>query len=146
MSQENAEIVRLAWTVINRGDSVDEIMAELGELLHPEVEYVNPADAIERGTRRGPGGVRAALENYLAGVGPAAVFEIEQLLERGNMVFVRGVIHARGTASGVEVDGPGIGIIYTIRDNLLYRVEWHWDKDEALARFEREAHGPSEWS
>jgi hypothetical protein len=102
---------------------------------------VNPADALEVGTRRGVDGVRLAFENYLAGVGPDAVFEIERLIERPNKVFVRGRIHARGASSGVEVVGRGVGTITTFRDDLIYRIEWYWDKDEALARFEAEADG-----
>ena len=53
MSHENAALVRRIYDVINRSDSVHEVMEELGELLDPEVEFVNPPDAIERGTRRG---------------------------------------------------------------------------------------------
>ena len=33
--------------------------------------------------------MRAALASYLAGVGPDPEFEIEELLERGDRVFVR---------------------------------------------------------
>jgi ketosteroid isomerase-like protein len=139
MAGDGEAVVRRMWGAINGSDSVDVIMDEVESLLDPEVEYVNPDDAIERGTRHGVDGVREALENYLAGVGPTAVFEIEQLLERGDMVYVRGRIHARGSASGVEVDGPGVGIVHTIRDGRIYRTEWHWDKEEALARFERAA-------
>jgi len=80
--------------------------------------------------------MRAALESYLAGVGADAVFEIEELLERGDRVFVSGFIHARGTTSGIEIAGPGVGLIYTFRAERLRRLEWLWDKDEARARFE----------
>lgn len=139
MAGDGEAVVRRMWDAVNRNDSADAIMDEVEGLLDPEIEYVNPDDALERGTRHGSDGVKAALENYLAGVGPTAVFEIEQLLERGDMVFVRGRIHARGNASGVEVDGPEIGIVNTIRDGRISRTEWHWDKDEALARFERAA-------
>ncbi len=131
--------MRRAWDAINRRKSADEVMAEIRELVHAEIEFVNPADALEQGTRRGAEGLRLALVNYLAGVGPDAVFEIEQLSERDAKVFVRGRIHARGASSGVEVDGPGIGMITTFRENLIYRIEWHWDTEEALAKFEREA-------
>jgi hypothetical protein len=116
-------------------------MPEIESLLHAEVEYVNPPDAIERGTRRGPDGIRLAFENYYEGVGPDAAFEIEELLERGDRVFVRGRIHGVGASRGLEVLGPGIAAIITIRDNLMYRMEWYWGKDAALAKFEAET-GP----
>jgi ketosteroid isomerase-like protein len=139
MSRENVELVRRIYDVINRSESVDEVTSELRELLHPEFEFVNPPDAVETGTRRGFDGLTAVLESYFAGVGTAAVFETEQMLDREDMVFVRGLIHARGTASGIEVDGPRVAMIYTIRDNRIYRVQWQWNPDEALARFERGA-------
>jgi ketosteroid isomerase-like protein len=138
MMGEGEAFTRRSWDAVNRNTSADAVIAEIGELLHPDVEYVNPVDALETGDRRGVEGVRTALENYLAGVGPESTFEIEQVIERGNKVFVRGRIHARGASSGLEIDGPGIGMITTLRDGLIYRMEWHWDKDEALARFERE--------
>ena len=141
MPGQGEAIVRRAWDAINGSRSADEAMAEIGELFHKEVEYVNPADALEQGTRRGVDGLRLVFANYLAGVGPEAVFEIEQLIERDDKVFVRGRIHARGASSGVEVDGPGIGMITSFRESLIHRIEWYWNKDEALARFEREADG-----
>jgi ketosteroid isomerase-like protein len=141
MTGDGEAIARRCWDAINRGASADDVMAEIGDLLHADVEYVNPADALERGERRGAEGVRLAVANYLAGVGPDAEFEIEQLIERADKVFVRGRIHARGASSGIEVDGPGIGVITTLRDGLIFRMEWYWDKQEALSRFERETAG-----
>jgi ketosteroid isomerase-like protein len=136
MSAEGEAIVRRSWDAINRSSSADEVMAEIGEFLHPDCEWVNPADALERGTRRGHDGVRLAFENYFAGAGPDAAFEIEELIERGDKVFVRGRLHGLGVSRGAEVLGPGIGAIITLRDSLIYRMEWYWDKDEALAKFE----------
>ena len=86
MTGQGAAIVRRAWDAINRSKSADEVMAEIRELVHAEIEFVNPADALEQGTRRGAEGLRLALVSYLAG-----------------------------------------------------RIEWHWDTEEALAKFEREA-------
>ena len=136
MAGEGEAIVRRMWAAINRRSSADEVMTEIEALLHAEVEYVNPPDAIERGTRRGPDGVRLAFKNYYEGVGPDATFDIEELIERGDRVFVRGRIHGVGASRGTEVMGPGIAAIITIRDNRVYRMEWYWNKDEARAKFE----------
>jgi ketosteroid isomerase-like protein len=137
MAGEAERVVRNAYDLFNRGASVDEVMPELEHLLDPEAEWVNPPDAIERGTRRGLDGWRTALENVLAGAGADARFAIEELLERGDQVFVRGFLRPRGTSSGVEVDGPMTGVIWTVRDGRICRVEWFYDLDEALAKFER---------
>lgn len=136
MAGEGEAIARRSWDAISRSSSADEVMAEIGVLLHPECEWVNPADALERGTRRGHDGVKLAFENLFAGVGPDAVFEIDRLIERGDKVFVVARIRARGASSGIAVEGPVTGAILTFRDSLIYRMEWYWDQNEALARFE----------
>jgi ketosteroid isomerase-like protein len=131
------EIVRRYGEVINRSESVDAVMAELEDLIHPEIEWVNPEDAIEGGTRKGLAGMRTALENFFDGAGRAATVEIEEVHERGDRVFVRLRVHARGAASGAEAVGPPVGQVYTIRDGRVFRMEWHYDVDKALAEFER---------
>lgn len=138
MTGEGEAIVRRTWEAVNSGSSAEAIMAEIGELLHPEVEYVNPSDALETGTRKGPDGLRLAFENYLAGAGPDADFEIERLIERGSKVFAEGRLHGVGASRGLRVLGPGIAAIFTFRDGLIYRYEWYWDRAEALAKFEAE--------
>ena len=60
----------------------------------------------------------------------------EELIERTDRVFVRGRIHGVGASRGIEVMGPGIAAIITIRDSRAYRMEWYWNKDEARAKFE----------
>ena len=50
--------------------------------------------------------MRTALENFFDGAGRAATFEIEEVRERGELVFVRVRIHARGTSSGAEAVSP----------------------------------------
>ena len=49
MTGPNEELVRRAFEVINRSQSVDAVMAGLEELMHPTIELVNPEDAIEGG-------------------------------------------------------------------------------------------------
>jgi ketosteroid isomerase-like protein len=131
------EIVRRAWETINRSESADAAMAAFEELFDPEIEFVNPEDAIERGTRKGKAGMRTALENFFAGAGGGVTIEVEELRERGERVFTVGRLHARGASSGAEALGPPTGTIYTIRDGRILRIEWHYDVDEALARFEQ---------
>ena len=60
MSQENVEIVRKLFDAVGRGD----IEAAL-RYVRPDGEWVNPAYAMEPGTRRGLSGVRTALTALL---------------------------------------------------------------------------------
>ena len=63
MSQSNMEIVRRFVEVVNTSTSVEEAIATgVEEFWDPEIEFVNPEDAIEGGIRRGAGGMRTALE------------------------------------------------------------------------------------
>jgi ketosteroid isomerase-like protein len=82
--------------------------------------------------------MRTAFENFFDGAGRAATVEIEELRERGELVFVRVRIHARGTSSGAEVVSPPVGVVYMFSDGRVFRIEWHYgDLDKALAEFER---------
>ncbi len=36
----------------------------------------------------------------------------------------------------MELDGPTIGGVWTIRDGLIARFEWRWDAEEARALLE----------
>jgi ketosteroid isomerase-like protein len=48
MSQENVEVVRQIYSSWAPGSS-----PASSNLLHPDIEWVNPRDALEPGTRRG---------------------------------------------------------------------------------------------
>jgi ketosteroid isomerase-like protein len=130
-------MVRRLIEVGNSSESVDEAMAGFEDLFHPEIEFVNPAEAIEGGTRRGLAGMRTAAQNFVEGAGRAARVEVEQVYERSERVLVRYRIHARGTSSGAEAVTPPLGMLFTIRDGRIMRMEWHFWTDETLDEFER---------
>ena len=113
------------------------IATGIEEFWDPEIEYVNPEDAIEGGTRRGVAGMQTVMENLIAGVGGGATFEIEELEEKGDRVFSTMRIRARGAASGVEVLGPPVGMIYTFRGGRILRFEWHNDIERTRVEFEQ---------
>ena len=69
------------------------------------------------------------------GLGAEATFEVLEMATRGEKVFVASRIRT-GTERGVEVAGPTLGIVYTLREGLLRRFEWRWDPEEARALFE----------
>ena len=131
-------IVRRVAEVLNTCKSVDEAIATgVEELWDPEIEFVNPEDAVERGIRKGVAGMRTVLENFIAGVGAGATVELEELREREDRVFTRYRVHARGAASGAETVSPPLGTVYTFRDGRILRIEWHNDVDRARASFEQ---------
>jgi ketosteroid isomerase-like protein len=131
------EIARRAFEAMSRSESADAVMAELEEIMDPEIEWVNPEDAIESGTRKGLAGMRTALGNFYEGAGGGATWELEEVEERGERVFTCARLHVKGASSGAEAVGPGIGVVLTIRDGRVIRMEWHFNPDEAFAEFER---------
>lgn len=134
-------VVRRFYEVLNSGRPVDELVEELRPDLHPEAEYVNPSDALESGVRRGIDEWRAVLRSVTEGLGPTAQYRVEDVTERGDQVFVILALRTGGTQSGVEVAGPTIGTVWTVRDGLVHRVEWCWNPADARAIFEGEVDG-----
>ena len=132
-----AEIARRAIEIVDSSGSADEAMAGLGPHLHPDIEWVNPEDAIEGGTRRGLTGMRLMFENFFAGFGAASTTDVEEIEERGDRALVVSRPQMRGESSGADVAGPQVGIIFTLADGLITRIEWHYDVDEARVRFEQ---------
>jgi ketosteroid isomerase-like protein len=137
MASRNEEIVHRTFEVVNRSGSADAVMAELEDLMHPEIEWVNPADAIEGGTRKGLTGMRTAFENFYEGAGSGATWVLEDVQGHGESVFVRARLHVKGASSGAEAVGPPIGAVVTIRGGRVIRMGWHFNPDEAFAEFER---------
>ena len=76
MSQENVEIVRAIYAAWLEGESAR-------DFIDPDVEYVNPPDAVEPGTRRG--------RRAFAGIRDAYVhvrIEPEEFIDAGDDVVV----------------------------------------------------------
>jgi ketosteroid isomerase-like protein len=119
MSQENVELVRTIYERWSRGERA-------GQLIDPQLEYVNPPYAVESGTRRGRDSLAKIREVY-------ADFHVEpeRFVDAGEDVVVIGL--ARGTsASGVEVRWRQ-GYVWTVRDGTAVRFSWFNDPAEALA-------------
>jgi ketosteroid isomerase-like protein len=98
--------------------------------MDPEIEYVNPAGAVEPGTRRGIGAFTTAVEGVLEGWETWAV-EPEQFTAVGDQVAVVVGYRARGRASGVEVEGRE-SALWTLRDGKVRRYAWFHEPADAL--------------
>jgi uncharacterized protein len=125
MSQENVEIVRRFYDAWSR----DEVPGPL-EFMDAEIEYVNPAGAIEPGTRSGVDAFTRAgeklLESWEFWRAEAEVFE-----SAGDQVAVVVRYRARGRGSGVDVEGRE-SALWTLRDGKVVRYEWFHEPTEAL--------------
>jgi ketosteroid isomerase-like protein len=124
MSQENVEIVRSFYDQWTRDDSPPI------ELMDPEIEYVNPAGAVEPGTRHGLDAFTKAVEKVFEGW-EAWQMKPEQFESVGDQVAVVVRYRARGRGSGVEVEGRE-SALWTLRDGKVVRYAWFHEPGDAL--------------
>jgi ketosteroid isomerase-like protein len=125
MSQENVEVVRRFYAAWSR-----EEFPGPSELMDPGIEYVNPARAVEPGTRRGLAAFSRAVEKVFE-AWETYHMEPEQFRAVGDRVAVVTRYRARGRGSGVEVEGRE-SALWTVRDGKVVRYAWFHEPAEAL--------------
>jgi uncharacterized protein len=125
MSQENLEIVRRAFEAFNRRD-----MTAFLDLLDPDVEWVPILAVLEGRVYRGHKDVQRWVED----LDPDwEFFEVyhEELRDLGDRVLIFGHWRARGRASGVESEQPGIWL-YEMKGGKVVRMRTFTDRGEGL--------------
>jgi ketosteroid isomerase-like protein len=125
MSQENVEIVRRFYDAWAREEFPGPV-----ELMDPEIEYVNPAGAVEPGTRRGRAAFSRAVEKLFEGWETWQA-KPEQFKDVGDQVAVVLSYRARGRGSGLEVEGRE-SALWTLRDGRVFRYAWFHEPGDAL--------------
>jgi ketosteroid isomerase-like protein len=124
MSQENVEIVRLAFDAFNRGDFVAAI-----KVADPEAELdFSRALGPYRGVYR-LDQVRGFFDDF-TGTFSAVRAEPTEYLVAGEHVVVPLTIHLEGR-DGIETTARGAQV-WTIRDGLVVRVCIYQERQEAL--------------
>jgi ketosteroid isomerase-like protein len=124
VSERNIEIVRRIHETWGREGSPIP-----SGLLHPEIEWVNPPEAIEGGVRHGIEAFGRAAASVEETFRPR--LEIERLSAAGDEVVVIATLHGRGAESGAQVAGRQ-GYVWTIRDGRAVRFRWFNEPNEAL--------------
>jgi ketosteroid isomerase-like protein len=119
MSQENVEIVRAIYEAWAEDRSA-------APFIHRDLEYVNPPNAVEPGTRIGRHYLRKVREVF-----PDARFEVERYIGAGDDVVVIATQFGRGFSSGVETETRQ-GHIWTVAEGKATRFAWFNDAAEAL--------------
>lgn len=125
MSELNLELVRRIYEVLD-GDDVEALI----ELCAPDVEFVNPDDAIEPGTRRGHDGVRQYFATFYESFERWEARPLRTVAIGDRVVVeIAATMHGRGT--GLSMD-TGIGHIWTIRDGKIARWQWFREPEQAF--------------
>jgi ketosteroid isomerase-like protein len=126
VSEGNIEIVRrILETWGEEGSPVP------SGLLDPEIEWVNPPDAVEGGVRRGIAAFERAAESVQETFS-APRLEIERMSPAGeDLVVVIATLRGRGAGSGAQV-ARRQGYVWTVRDGKAIRFRWFTDPRQAL--------------
>jgi ketosteroid isomerase-like protein len=125
MSQENVEVVRHIYSRWTPGSSPAE-----SNLLHPDIEWVNPSDALEPGTRTGLEAFTSVIEGLDDTIRDLRM-EVERCIDAEDRVVVIATMRGYGSTSGVEVERQH-GTVWTIRDGKAVRLQWFHDPGDAL--------------
>ena len=123
MSEENVKIVKRIYAAWENGSPLS------SGLLSDEIEWVNPSEAVEPGTRQGVSAFGEAAES-VSNAFEGARIEFEEFIDAGESVVVIGTLHGVGQGSGMEI-GQRQGYVWTIRDGRAVRFEWFNDPSEA---------------
>jgi ketosteroid isomerase-like protein len=99
--------------------------------LHPEIEWVNPPDAVEPGTRRGPAGFEGA-QSAVGRAYSSIELDVERQVEHADTVGLIAELRYQGRGSGIEVP-QRMGMLFDFRDGKLTRFEWSRDPEALLA-------------
>jgi ketosteroid isomerase-like protein len=125
VSQENVDIVQSIY----RAWQTDSTPVDSG-LLDPEVEWVNPPEAVEPGTRKGLDAFRTAAES-VADTFEGASVDIEEFFDAGDRIVVVATLRGRGRGSGADVERRQ-GYVWTLRDGKAIRFQWFNSAEDAL--------------
>jgi ketosteroid isomerase-like protein len=126
MSQKNIEVVR---RIYDEG-WIDRETDEFLSIVSPEVEFVNPPEAVDPGTRYGLPGMIRAIRNAQEAFEHAR-HELRDLFGADDLVVAAVAFRARGRGSDVEVFQEEAHT-WTFRDDRIVRFEWGRDLEAAL--------------
>jgi ketosteroid isomerase-like protein len=127
MSQENVEVVYDQFAATNARDFPRAMShyAEGVELV------VDPNAFLEPGTFKGRQAVGQWFGNWFTTFEPGYHFDIEEVRDLGDVVFLMASHHGRGRTSGVEVHGQ-TGYLYTLRESKIVRLELFPSREKTL--------------
>ena len=126
MSHENVEVVRRVY----QEGLFDREPERILDLASPDIEYVNPPEAIDPGIRRGRAEVRLALQN-LSQSFDSYRHELRELFDCGDAVVADVSFFVRSRGSGAEIVQDEAHT-WTLRDGMIVRYEWGRDLRAAL--------------
>jgi ketosteroid isomerase-like protein len=127
MSQKNVDLVRAQFEAVNERD-FERAMSFYAD----DVVLVVHADAfLQSGTFEGSEAVGEYFGDWFRTFEPGYRFELDEMRDLGDVVFLAATHRGRGRASGVEVGGKH-GYLYTVREGKIARAELYRSAAAAL--------------
>jgi ketosteroid isomerase-like protein len=126
MSQENLDLIRRIYV----DGLIDRDPKWLMDLATPDVEYVNPPNAVEPGTRHGKDEVVRAMRNF-AGPWTESRHELHELFDCGHAVVASVTWYTRSRGSEIELTQEEAHT-WTLREGRIAGFEWGQDLERAL--------------
>jgi ketosteroid isomerase-like protein len=126
MSEQNVEIVRRLYEAWQRDG-----FGVVPDLMDPDIEWVNPPNAIEPGTRRGYDGFAAAARAFTSVYRESRVIEAT-FHDAGETIVVGATMASRSRGSEIPIRARR-GYVFELRDGRVIRFGWFNDAAEALA-------------
>jgi ketosteroid isomerase-like protein len=127
MRQETLDLISEGVAAFNAGD-LEGMLAP----IHPEIEF-QPVRAVLEGTvYRGHEGFRRWLVDMAEDWSEFRIDVVDIRPLDDDRVLVHARLHARGSASGIELDAPGAWLC-DLRDGLIARIRFYRDVETALA-------------
>ena len=124
MSQENVEIVRSA---VDRFKATGEMSPETAA---EDIAWHDPPDFPDAQVHHGMDGVIRALGVWAAAWSEWQI-ELDDYVDAGTRVLVRGKQWGRGKDTGVAVEQP-LCLVYLLRDGMVVEVRAFFDEQQAL--------------
>jgi ketosteroid isomerase-like protein len=124
MSEENVEIVR---SQVDRFKTTGELSPETSAA---DIAWHDPPDFPDAQVHIGVEGVLQALAVW-ANAWSEWGIELDEYLDAGDRVLVRGKQRGRGKDTGAWVDQP-LCLVYPLRDAKVVEVRAFFDNDQAL--------------
>jgi ketosteroid isomerase-like protein len=134
VSEANVEFVRglfAATDGLEKDQLLEALPAMIAEICDPEIEWVETPERLDARTYRGHDGVLAAWTRWLDHWAEYS-FELGEVEDHGDTVFVVAIEHGRGAASGAPGDAS-LYILFTMRDGKIARYQEFYDDAAARA-------------
>ena len=127
MSQGNVQLVERAVEALNRRD----VEAFLQNAEPEVVQDWSRAMGPQQGIYRGEDEVARFLQSWWDAFDESVII-VDELIDAGDQVVTAFHGRQRGRSSGIEVEGPGAVLLWSLNDGKIVAATLYQERDDAL--------------